>query len=321
MKKILAVCLVLMAAYTVSASGSKEKSGLENLKEINVSYVKSPFNLPSIVAKNRGMLEKAFEEKGVMVNFYEINSGAKQSEAMAAASLDIGGVVNTTSVILANANGNNIEIVSGYSRPEKVFALVSMDSSIKTVKDLKGKKIAGPKGTVLHQMLASALESEGMGMGDVEFIQMGLAKGAAALEAGYIDASLLAAGLLINAVKNGGHVVFTAEGYVRPILVIAARDGFSEKYPGAVRIYVDVHKEALAWIRDNYKEAIQMGADEQGISFEDAEKLYSWTDFDFSVKGSDVESMKSDILFLKESGMLEESVVLDPESFIKTDIK
>ena len=57
-------------------------------------------------------------------------------------------------------------------------------------------------------MLASALESEGMSMNDVEFIQMGLPKGAAALQAGSIDGALLAAGLLIHSVKAGGTCTF-----------------------------------------------------------------------------------------------------------------
>ena len=318
MKKTLVFVLITAVVFSAAAFGNKEE---KKLKEINVSYVKSPFNLPSIVAKNRGMLEDAFEKEGIKVNFYEINSGAKQSEAMAAGSLDIGGVVNTTSVILANANGNNVEIISGYSRPEKVFALVVMNKNIKSVKDLKGKKIAGPKGTVLHQMLASALESEGMSMDDVELLQMGLPKGAAALQAGSIDGALLAAGLLFNSVKSGGHVLFTAEGYVKPILVIAAREDFKKNYPEAVKLYIDVHKEAYKWIKDNYKEAIQMGAEEQGISFEDAEKLYSWTEFDFSISENDVEFMKKDIQFLKNTEMLEQSVELSPESFIKTKVK
>ena len=317
MKKIIVFLLMTAVVFSAAAGGKKEA---EDLKEINVSYVKSPFNLPSIVAKNRGMLEEAFSGKGIKVNFFEINSGAKQSEAMAAASLDIGGVVNTTSVILANANGNNVEIVSGYSRPVEVFALV-VNKDIKTIKDLKGKKIAGPKGTVLHQMLASALESEGMSMEDVELIQMGLPKGSAALQAGSVDGALLAAGLLIHAVEAGGHVLFTADGYVKPILVIAARDDFKKNYPDAVETYVDVHKEAYKWIKKNYKEAIQMGADEQGISFEDAEKLYNWTEFDFGISGEDVDYMKKDIQFLKESGMLEAGVDLEPESFIETGVK
>ncbi len=286
----------------------------QQLNELNVTYVKSPFNLPSIVVKNRQLLEKAFAEKGVKVNYYEINSGAKQAEAMAAKSIDIAGVINTTSVIMANANGNHVEIVSGYSRPEKVFALVTGDKNINSVKELKGRKIAGPKGTVLHQMLVSALEKEGMTIDDIEFLQMDIPKAAAALQAGHIDGALLAAGTVINAVKTGSRVLFTAEGNVSPLLVIAARDGFAADYPEYVKLFVDVHRKALEWIKANYREAVQMGADEQNISFEDAVTLYEWTDFDFSFTENDKASTAEDILFLEKNKMIRKRI--SPDDFI-----
>ena len=141
MKKIIVFLLMTAVVFSAAAGGKKEN---KDLREINVSYVKSPFNLPSIVAKNRGMLEEAFSAEGIKVNFFEINSGAKQSEAMAAGSLDIGGVVNTTSVILANANGNNVEIVSGYSRPVEVFALV-VNKDIKSCERSQRKENRRPQ--------------------------------------------------------------------------------------------------------------------------------------------------------------------------------
>jgi len=103
---------------------------------------------------------------------------------------------------------------------------------------------------------------------------MDIPKAAAALQAGYIDGALLAAGVTINSVKARGRVLFTADSYLNPLLVIAARDNFKESFPDELHLYIDVHREALAWIKNNYIEAIQMGADEQNISFEDAEILY-----------------------------------------------
>ena len=121
MKKFL--CLILCAVIAVSAfaSGKKEEQQLE---EINISYVRSPFNLPLIIMKEKGMAEKAFGEKGIKVNYYEITSGAKQTEAIAAGSLDIASVINSVSVILANAAGNPVEIFSGFSKPEQMFTIL-----------------------------------------------------------------------------------------------------------------------------------------------------------------------------------------------------
>ena len=82
------------------------------------------------------------------------------------------GVINTTSVLLAAAGGNELKIVSGFSRPTGLFAIVVKDPAIRSIADLKGRKVAGPKGTVLHQLLAAALDRSGLSMGDVDFLQM-----------------------------------------------------------------------------------------------------------------------------------------------------
>ena len=58
-------------------------------KEINIVYVKAPFNLQNIVMKERGMLEQAFEKDGVKVNWKTITSGSKQTQAMAGGVIDI----------------------------------------------------------------------------------------------------------------------------------------------------------------------------------------------------------------------------------------
>ncbi|MDZ7793719.1 MAG: ABC transporter substrate-binding protein [Spirochaetia bacterium] len=130
--------LLLSLSISVFAGGNQEKE----LEEINVSYVKSPFNLPSIVMKERGMLETAFADRGIEVRYHEITSGAKQAQAMAAGSLDIGGVMNTTSVLLAHSAGNDVRIIAGYSRPVKIFSIVSGTREIRNIADLKGSKIA-----------------------------------------------------------------------------------------------------------------------------------------------------------------------------------
>ena len=50
-------------------------------KEINIAYVKAPFNLQNMVMKDQKSLEKAFEKYGTTVNWHTITSGAKQAPA------------------------------------------------------------------------------------------------------------------------------------------------------------------------------------------------------------------------------------------------
>lgn len=309
MKKwMLTVLFGLVMTGLCFAGGESE----EIPETLNVSYVISPFNLPQIVMKQRGILEDSFREIGIEIVYHEINSGAKQAQAMAAGSLDIGGVMNSTSVLLARGAGNRIEIISAFSRPEGIFSIVALDPAITSAADLVGKKIAGPKGTVLHQLLAAAMESEGFSMDDVEFLQMGLPQASSAMLSGHIDAALLAGSLAIRAEQSGAHIVLDAEGLINPKLVIAAREGFAQDYPQMVQRYVDCHREAVSWMQENLDQALEMGAKEQGISVEDAKTLYRRTRFTDSFGDKVIKSLKDDIDFLLENKMLAESI--DPKS-------
>ena len=170
-KQLIAVLLAGGIAFAAQAADFP--------KEINITYVKAPFNLQNIVMKEQGLLEKAFEKDGVKVNWRVINSGADQSLAMASGALDFSAVMNTASLLLGAGAGNPIAIATGVAHPEKIFAMVGKPGSnltVKdlkgpgsnlTVKDLKGKTVGGPKGTVLHQMLVAALAKEGMTINDV----------------------------------------------------------------------------------------------------------------------------------------------------------
>jgi len=294
MKKFL--CLILCAVLAVSAFASGKKE--QQLKEINISYVRSPFNLPLIIMK----------EKGIKVNYYEIDSGAKQSEAIAAGSLDIASVINSASVILANAAGNPVEIFAGFSKPEQMFTIMTANPEVKTPKDLKGKKVAGPKGTVLHELLVAALKKEGLSINDVEFINMGIPNGVQAMLSGKVDCALAAAASVVAAEKNGGRVLVTCEGYVSPLLISACGKEFAENHPDMLKLYTKTYKEAKGWMEANMEEALEIGAKVQDISMEDAKKLFGWSNFTESLTKADLDALDYDIDFMLENGMIDKKI-------------
>ena len=300
---ILALALSLFAAPSFAEEGA-----------LNISYVKSPFNLQMIVMKEHRLLEKKLEPKGITVKWHEIDSGAQQATAMASGALDVGGVLNTTSVQMANAEGNPVIIIAGAARPTDVFALVGQKNGAKTFADLRGKTIAGPKGTVLHQLLVAGLAKEGLTINDVKFVQMGIPQSFSALMSGKVDAALIAAGALVKAKEAGKPVIATATGLVTPILAMCASKKFIEEQPDLVKDVVAVQDEAYDWIMANHKEAIALGAKEQNISEADAEQLYAWSHYMKRLNESDIKSLDNDMTFLLENGMARQKV--DSRSFI-----
>ena len=277
-------------------------------ESISITYVKAPFNLQNIVMKERGMLEEAFKQDGVDIKWRVINSGAVQGQAMASGDLDFSAVMNTASLLMAAGAGNPIAVATGVAHPKEIFAIVGKPGETLSVKDLKGKKVAGPKGTVLHQLLVAALLKEGMTINDVEFVNMDPGAAMTAVLTGKVDAGLLAANLIIKAHEAGAKTIVTCEGYVEPNLVMTVRKAFAKEYPEAYDRVVAVNRAALEWIRTHQDEALQIGAKAQGITVEDAKKLYAWSNFYDTLTDADIKSLEADQKFLLENGMMEKAV-------------
>ena len=159
MKRRFFFTLCLLSALIAPAAHARQEP-----KPLRISYVRAPFNLQLMVMKEKGILQKHLEPLGLQAQWPEITSGAKQAQALASGDLDIGGVMNTASVLIANGEGTPVRIIAGVARPTDVFAIVAAKGGPHAVADLKGKTVAGPKGTVLHQLLAAALAREGMSM-------------------------------------------------------------------------------------------------------------------------------------------------------------
>ena len=292
--------VLFLAALLLLSAGPARAAG----KILNISYVKSPFNLQMIVMKERGLLEKRLNPLGLTVNWPEIDSGAKQALALASGDLDVAGVINTTSVLMANGEGNPVRIIAGVARPVDVFALVARKDGATSIKELKGKTVAGPKGTVLHQLLAAALAKEGLSMDDVAFIQMDIPAACAALHSGRADAALLAANMVIKARQEGARVLTTADGLVVPKLVMATSEALSKSRPEELAAVIKAHDEAWNWIAANHDEAIALGAKIQGITIEEAEQLFRWSHFTQRCAPEDIASMRDDMRFMLDTGMM-----------------
>ena len=298
-------CAALLAAG-LCAPAAAATGGM--LDELNIVYVKAPFNLQNMVLKDQRMLEKAFEKYGTRVNWHTITSGAKQAQAMAAGSIDVSAVMNTASLLMANGAGTVIYIADGVAHPADTFAIVGPKGKTLSVKDLEGKKVAGPRGTVLHQLLAAALKKEGLSMKDVEFVSMDPAPALSALMAGSVDAALIAASAVIKAEEAGCKTITTASGLVNVNLVLTASESFAKNEPEALKLVVETHRKALEWIRSNKDKALEIGAREHGISPKDAETLARWSNYYSTVTEADIKGLAADQEFLIENGMMQRRV-------------
>lgn len=276
-------------------------------QQLNITYVKAPFNMQNIVMKNQGLLEKEFAKEGIKINWIPIKAGLNQVRGMAAGEIDMVAAMNTSTLLIANSVGNRIVIVDGVAHPDDTFAIMAKPE-VKNIVDLKGRQVVGPKGTVLHHLLSAALKSSGIEMKDVKWVSMNLPASLTTLLGGRADAALLAAGGILAAEKAGFHALVKAKGLIETNLVLAARADFAKEYPDVVRRVAKVNREALQWALINKPQAIALGAKELQLSEEDAAKLFEWSHFYSDLTQKDIDALQNSQRFLLEQKMMNRSV-------------
>ncbi len=305
------VMLVFVIPVLVAGGFTQPAAAAEKVKSIQITYVKAPLNIPSIVEKKLGLFEKEFGPEGIRVNQPELSSGAKQTEAIAAGSLDICNAIGGTSVILAAANGVDIKIIGIYSRAPKAFTIITKSPAIRTISDLKGKRIGGPKGTILHQLLLTALVRNNIKSDQVRFLSMDIPMATTAVINGSIDAALCAGPDLLRAQSTGARILTTGEGLIEATIAIAVRGEFLRQHPDLVRRFLKIHKESIALIKSQPQKAYAMTAEETGLPIEAVSQMAGWYDFDPRIKPSDIRYLKETQNFLVNNGMLDKGVVIE----------
>ncbi|TGE38270.1 aliphatic sulfonate ABC transporter substrate-binding protein [Desulfosporosinus fructosivorans] len=317
--KVLSIfCLnafILLGAIFLAGCAPTQKADTQapadKPKIINASYVSRPINVPSIVAQERKLFENEFSKDGIEFKWHNITAPSNQLEALAAKSLDFSNSLNYVSAILAKANGNEIKIVSSYSRfPKGISLVVKPDGALKTVADLKGKKIALQKGTMLHEMLIRALSEVNLTTQDLELVDMDSTTATAAIAAGHIDATILPEPLLSQAIASGRvQKLRSAEGLIPGLTVIAVRSDFAKTQPELVRRYLQVHKASIDWSQANLEEALGMTAKQNQMDIKGVKSLFPVFTFEMNLN-----QVKNDLLnsatFLQKEGMIHPNVDL-----------
>lgn len=279
--------------------------------DLAITYVKAPLNVPSIVEKRLGVFEKAFAPEGISITYPELMAGPQQTQAMAAGSVQIAHCLGGTSALMAASEGVDLKIVGIYSRAPKAFVILVKNPAIKTVADLKNRNVAGPKGTVLHQLLVAALEKNNMKVSETALLPMGLPDGVAALLSGNVDAALAAGPAVARALEQGARILTDGDGLVEATTVIAVSALFLEEHTDRVKTFMDAHRSTVAMIDKNPDEILDITAEETGLTQEEVKKMLPLYDFDPTIHPSDMADLARTQDFLLDNGLMRKRVDLE----------
>ena len=270
------------------------------------TYVTSPLNVPTIIEKNQGIFAKDFEEMGITTDYAELTSGADQTQALASGDVQVLYAVGATSVILSAANGADIKVLNMYSRSPKAFCMYSKDDTLNSPESLKGKTIAGPTGTNLHELLVSYLAQADMTLDDVNYVNMSIPDAKAGLDGGSVDVALLAGAAAYNAEKQGCHKVTDGEGLIKAIIAVATTQKFYDEHPEVIAQLEKSQQEIADFMKENPDETISIVAKELDLDEEAVKEMYGYYDFSLDISDDDKDGFQKTADFMLESGMIDD---------------
>lgn len=268
-KKLMFVALTLIAALLLT-SCTAEKPAATNTKDfvLKLGYSGSLCEAPLHMAVEKGF----FEQEGLKVELIKLAPGTA-FEAVTAGQVDAGfGLL--ASLIKPLSNGLPIKITSGlHTGCDKVFT--SQETGIKTLKDLKGKRIGVPSMNSSPIIFAKrALADAGVSVDDknleVEFIVYSANDLPIALQKGAIDAVAMNDPTAAVAQKEYNLLTLVDSGVTEPYSKqyccnAYVRDSLAKDHPEIAAKYTRAMQKASAWIAKNQDEAAKLQVEKKWV--------------------------------------------------------
>ncbi|MBV4460930.1 ABC transporter substrate-binding protein [Pseudomonas sp. COR58] len=211
------------------------------------------------VLRNQQVFEKAFAEQGIKIqwSFFK-GAGPVINEAFANGQVDLA-YLGDLAAIIGKSNGLDTRLLSATARGVKQYLGVVPGSGIKTLQDLKGKRVAIFRGTATQLSFDAALASQGLSEKDVKVINLDFNAAVAALAAKQIDASWGSSGLTALQARGLAELPLNTKdlggaGSVQAVLVGTGK--FVDAHPDVVAKLLKAQQQAVDWLtQDSNKDA------------------------------------------------------------------
>ncbi len=216
--------------------------------EFRIGYQKSGV---LVVARQQGTIEARLKTLGVSsVKWVEFQYGPPLMEALGLGSIDFGAVGDTPPVFAQVAGA---KVVYAAATPASQSAiLVAQDSPIRTLADLKGRRLAFARGSSSHNFVVQALAKAGLAPADVQQTYLSPADAVAAFARGSVDAwAVWDPYFAIAEKRHNARILTTTKGVLDSYSFYLANRDFASRHPAVLKAAVDALGETVAWSAKN----------------------------------------------------------------------
>ncbi|MEU2924384.1 aliphatic sulfonate ABC transporter substrate-binding protein [Streptomyces sp. NPDC007251] len=245
---------------TKVAAGAKKTDGLDSVR---IGYFGNLTHATALVGRERGVFQK--ELGATKASYATFNAGPSEIEALNSGSIDIGWIGPSPAINgYTKSGGKNLKIIGGSASGG--VKLVVNPKKIKSLKDVKGKKIATPQlGNTQDVAFLNWIAGQGWkvdaasGKGDVTVVRSDNKITPDAYASGSIDGAWVPEPTASKLVAEGGKVLLD-ESSLWPdkkfvITNIIVRQAFLKEHPKAVEAVLKASVEANKWINANPDQA------------------------------------------------------------------
>lgn len=257
--------LKLSLGATAAASLSPDVRAQASVKEIRVGYQKTGV---LVIARQQAALEKRFAGRQIGIKWIEFTSGPPLLEAMSTGSVDLGAVGDTPPIFAQAANAN-IVYVAGSRITNGQGILVPANSNIRTIADLKGKRVGFTKGTSAHNVVIATLEKAGLTYDDITPVDLTPPDAGPAFANGSIEAwAIWDPYFAIGEKRQNGRILINAHEVAKTNSFYLANRDFANAHVRETRDVIDGLAEAARWAEANRAEVASALAAVTGVPLE-----------------------------------------------------
>ncbi len=301
MKRFYKISLLIFAVISLFSFSGCKKNKESSARSVNIAIQPSAAFIPLYIARYTNSLENALAQINVRLVWQDFESGPSINESLFADLSDIG-LIGDVPTVIALEKINRMKLVGVPARGPNAYAMLVRkdDASIKSINDLRGKKIATVFGSTGHNFTKKILEKAGIGLEGVEFCNISAGEAESALSSKSVDA-LVIWEPNVTRIVNKGIAKIIAQGQdinLRGTNGFVVRELFLAQNPDIVSIILDEYEKAASSIENLDNDTKEKLASSLKIKSEEILPIAKKYDYSIAITDEDKESLQDTISFL-----------------------
>ncbi|HTJ92659.1 MAG TPA: sulfonate ABC transporter substrate-binding protein [Pararobbsia sp.] len=260
-RQLLRVSAAVTLGAALGTTGTA-RAATQGSKIVRIGYQKYG---TFVILKARGTLEKRLAAQGATVQWLEFPAGPQLLEGLNAGAVDLGSVGETPPIFAQAGSVDFVYVGNEPPAPAAEAIVITKNSTIRSVADLKGKKVALNRGSNVHYLLVRALAAANLKYTDIQPVYLAPADARAAFEQNNVDAWVIWDPYFASIQHAGAKILVDGTGLVRNLQFYVSSRKYAEQSPDLVHAVLDELRDVDVWGKSNSADVSRVLAPQTGL--------------------------------------------------------